>query len=505
MCRVRERYQLNDPFLLYAGNIKPHKNLERLIEAFDRLRQEGFADLKLMIIGDEISKYAALRRAVHRHHLHKHVRFLGFVPDDTLAVLYRLADVFVFPSLYEGFGLPPLEAMASGTPVVTSNVSSLPEVAGDAAVLVDPRDPESIAGAIRMRADRPHAAGDSGGGLARARAVLLGSVGRGASGRSTARPSGRLRRARRVADPAGGVALVHDWLTGMRGGERVLEASAGCIRTPSSSRSSMPGSCRRPSSGVRSTRRSCSGCRGRRATTATICRSSLPPSNSSTSTASTWSSARATARRRRSCRRPGARTSATATRRCATPGISSTRTSVRRGSARAGPRADAAGDGAAGAMGRRDRRRVDRFVANSRHVAGRIRRYYNREATVVYPPVDTDFFHPDAAAPGDHFARGFGTGSLQAGRPRHRSVRPGRACRLQIVGRRARTGAARAAGGPGGGVPRPRVDDDDVRDCTAAPRPSSCPAKRTSASCPSRRRPAAGRWSRWPRGAPSKR
>jgi glycosyltransferase involved in cell wall biosynthesis len=148
--RVRERYQLNDPFLLYAGNIKPHKNLERLIEAFDRLRAEGFADLKLLIIGDEISKYTALRRAVHRHHLHKHVRFFGFVPDDTLAVLYRLADVFVFPSLYEGFGLPPLEAMASGTPVVTSNVSSLPEVAGDAALLVDPRDSEAIAGAIRM-------------------------------------------------------------------------------------------------------------------------------------------------------------------------------------------------------------------------------------------------------------------------------------------------------------------------------------------------------------------
>jgi glycosyltransferase involved in cell wall biosynthesis len=148
--RVRERYQLNDPFLLYAGNIKPHKNLERLIEAFDRLRGEGFADLKLLIIGDEISKYTALRRAVHRHHLHKHVRFFGFVPDDTLAVLYRLANVFVFPSLYEGFGLPPLEAMASGTPVVTSNVSSLPEVAGDAALLVDPRDAEAIAGAIRM-------------------------------------------------------------------------------------------------------------------------------------------------------------------------------------------------------------------------------------------------------------------------------------------------------------------------------------------------------------------
>jgi glycosyltransferase involved in cell wall biosynthesis len=147
--RVRERYQLNDPFVLYAGNIKPHKNIERLIEAFDLLKQHGFEHVKLLIIGDEISKYATLRRAVHRHKLHKHVRFFGFVPDQTLAILYRLAAVFVFPSLYEGFGLPPLEAMASGTPVITSNVSSLPEVVGDAALLIDPYEPEAIADAMR--------------------------------------------------------------------------------------------------------------------------------------------------------------------------------------------------------------------------------------------------------------------------------------------------------------------------------------------------------------------
>ena len=148
--RVRERYQLDGPFILYAGNIKPHKNLERLIEAFHSLRRGGgFDTVRLLIIGDEISKYATLRRAVHRHKLHKYVRFFGFVPDETLASLYRLASVFVFPSLYEGFGLPPLEAMASGTPVITSNVSSLPEVVGDAALLIDPYEPESIADAMR--------------------------------------------------------------------------------------------------------------------------------------------------------------------------------------------------------------------------------------------------------------------------------------------------------------------------------------------------------------------
>ena len=154
--RVRERYQLQDEFVLYAGNVKPHKNLERLIDAFHLVRTRGLDHLKLVLIGDEISKYTSLRRAVHRHQLHKYVRFLGYLPEDTLTVMYRLASVFVFPSLYEGFGLPPLEAMASGTPVVTSNVSSLPEVAGDAAILVNPYEPESIAdGIYRVVTDRP--------------------------------------------------------------------------------------------------------------------------------------------------------------------------------------------------------------------------------------------------------------------------------------------------------------------------------------------------------------
>jgi glycosyltransferase involved in cell wall biosynthesis len=146
--RVRERYQLTDPFVLYVGNIKPHKNIERLIDAFALVRKRGWDRLTLLIIGDEISKYAALRRAVQRYKLYKQVRFLGFMSAETLAVLYRLAAAFAFPSLYEGFGLPPLEAMASGAPVVASNVSSLPEVLGDAAVLVDPYDPASIADGI---------------------------------------------------------------------------------------------------------------------------------------------------------------------------------------------------------------------------------------------------------------------------------------------------------------------------------------------------------------------
>lgn len=148
LARVRQRFLLNAPFILYAGNIKPHKNVDRLIDAFAQLRRDGHQDLKLLIIGDELSQYPGLRRLVHRHHLHAHVRFFGFVPESTLAALYRLASIFVFPSLFEGFGFPPLEAMASGTPVITSNVSSLPEVVGDAAVLVDPLDSGAIADAM---------------------------------------------------------------------------------------------------------------------------------------------------------------------------------------------------------------------------------------------------------------------------------------------------------------------------------------------------------------------
>ncbi len=147
--RVRQRFQLDHPFVLYVGNIKPHKNLERLIAAFASMRADGPEGLKLVVIGDETSKHPGLRQAVHRHRLDKHVRFFGFQPVMTLVTFYRLARAFVFPSLYEGFGLPPLEAMANETPVVTSNLSSLPEVAGDAALLVDPYDVASIAEGIR--------------------------------------------------------------------------------------------------------------------------------------------------------------------------------------------------------------------------------------------------------------------------------------------------------------------------------------------------------------------
>lgn len=152
--RILERYQIHYPFLLYAGNIRPHKNVPRLVEAFAVVRDQlsshpVYKDLRLIIIGDTISQYPSVRQAVIKSRAEAVVRFLGFVPFDTLRCFYEAAAAFVFVSRYEGFGLPPLEAMACGTPVVTSNVSSLPEVVGDSAVQVNPENVFEIARGIK--------------------------------------------------------------------------------------------------------------------------------------------------------------------------------------------------------------------------------------------------------------------------------------------------------------------------------------------------------------------
>lgn len=158
---ISERYQVNYPFILYTGRISPHKNVVRIIEAFSALKAElekedRFPDLKLIIIGDEVSRHPDLRRTVIRSGVQNDVRFLGFVPIDVLRIFYDAAKVFVFPSLYEGFGLPPLEAMVHGTPVVTSNTSSLPEVVGNAAVLVNPENVFELMRAVhKVLVDQP--------------------------------------------------------------------------------------------------------------------------------------------------------------------------------------------------------------------------------------------------------------------------------------------------------------------------------------------------------------
>jgi len=158
---LTQRYQITYPFLLYAGRISPHKNLVRIIEAFSALKaeldkEEKFPDLKLIIIGDELSKHPDLRRTVIRGGVQNDVRFLGFVPIEVLRIFYDAAKIFVFPSLYEGFGLPPLEAMAHGTPVLTSNTTSIPEVVGNAAVLVNAENVFEIMRAmLRVLLDQP--------------------------------------------------------------------------------------------------------------------------------------------------------------------------------------------------------------------------------------------------------------------------------------------------------------------------------------------------------------
>lgn len=145
---VRARYQLPERFLLFVGNLEPRKNVVGLIEAFKLLKGRRRPDHKLVVAGRKAWLYGPIFERVIRLGLEKDILFTGFVPDEDLPVMYSLADVFVFPSLYEGFGLPPLEAMACGAPTVTTNVSSLPELVGDAAVCVSPGDTEEIADAI---------------------------------------------------------------------------------------------------------------------------------------------------------------------------------------------------------------------------------------------------------------------------------------------------------------------------------------------------------------------
>lgn len=140
-----EPYGLAFPYLLCVSNRKRHKNEFRVVEAFASARLA--AGIRLVFTGDPTPDLAD---CIARHHVTEGVHFVGMVPEAKLPSLYRGAEALVFPSLYEGFGLPLLEAMACGTPVVTSNITALPETAGDAAVLVDPTSVEQIAAAMKQ-------------------------------------------------------------------------------------------------------------------------------------------------------------------------------------------------------------------------------------------------------------------------------------------------------------------------------------------------------------------
>lgn len=152
---VRERYGLGDwPFLFTIGTVQPRKNYTRLCEALVRLR-EPFPDLHLVIAGGRGWLEGPIYRAVDRLGLRERVHFIGFAADADLPALYSMAEAVPYVSLYEGFGIPVLEAMACGAPVIASNRSSIPEVAGDAALLVDPLDVEAIADALRRVLESP--------------------------------------------------------------------------------------------------------------------------------------------------------------------------------------------------------------------------------------------------------------------------------------------------------------------------------------------------------------
>ncbi len=155
-CSADSASRTDERFLLYVGGLSPHKNLLRLVEAF---AQAAPPDVKLVLVGDVHDVFHThvpeIRAAIARHELHERVILTGFVPDEDLVFLYSRAYALIQPSLLEGFGLPAVEAMACGTPVISSRAGSLPEVVGEAGVYFDPTDVASIAGAIRMLLDAP--------------------------------------------------------------------------------------------------------------------------------------------------------------------------------------------------------------------------------------------------------------------------------------------------------------------------------------------------------------
>jgi len=146
--RVRERYGLSGPYLLYIGTIEPRKNLVRLIRAWHNLWRRGVIPHKLVLVGGRGWQDAEIYQTVTQIDCGDALRLLGYVPTDDLPALYSAADAFAFPSLSEGFGLPVIEAMACGTPVLISSALALQELAGDVALTVDAQDLRAIEDAI---------------------------------------------------------------------------------------------------------------------------------------------------------------------------------------------------------------------------------------------------------------------------------------------------------------------------------------------------------------------
>jgi glycosyltransferase involved in cell wall biosynthesis len=149
IANVRKKYKLGDePFILHVGTLEPRKNLPFLVTAFAMAREKYGIKAKLVITGKKGWYYEGLFTLVDDLKLHDEVIFTGYVEDEDIPAIYNAATIFAFPSHYEGFGLPPLEAMASGTPVISSNTSSMPEVIGEAGILLPPKDESAWAEAL---------------------------------------------------------------------------------------------------------------------------------------------------------------------------------------------------------------------------------------------------------------------------------------------------------------------------------------------------------------------
>jgi glycosyltransferase involved in cell wall biosynthesis len=142
---VARRLGIRTPYLLYVGNLKPHKNVGTLLRAFAQLRKRRLPPYSLVILGDDARWKSSVVAEMVRLGIRDSVTIVSYVPQSLLPKIYAAADLLVMPSTVEGFGLPVLEAMASGTPVIASNAASLPEVAGDAALYFDPASPEDLA------------------------------------------------------------------------------------------------------------------------------------------------------------------------------------------------------------------------------------------------------------------------------------------------------------------------------------------------------------------------
>ena len=141
-------FDFSKPYLLFVSTIEPRKNIQSIIQAFNWLKQNHKIDHQLVLIGRKGWKYTPIFEAIQSSPWKKEIHHLDYLSDELVALFYSRADVFVYPSHYEGFGLPVLEAMTLGAPVVAANTSSIPEVAGDAAILIDPNEFMQIAEAI---------------------------------------------------------------------------------------------------------------------------------------------------------------------------------------------------------------------------------------------------------------------------------------------------------------------------------------------------------------------